>query len=46
MTADEKAAVRVENAEETKVDADLKPAPDGGYGWVVLIGSFVIQFLV
>lgn len=52
MTANDKAAEIAAHAEDlalskdnqennTKSEDAKNPAPDGGYGWVVLFGSFV-----
>jgi len=57
MTANDKAAVIAAHAEDlalskdnqennTKSEDAKNPAPDGGYGWVVLFGSFLISFIL
>lgn len=41
MTAEKSSKQNESKNEEIAYEEPKNPAPDGGYGWVVLIGSFV-----
>jgi hypothetical protein len=46
MTTNNESKNQGSKNESVEVDEYKAPAPDGGYGWVVLIAAFVILFII